>query len=182
MQEKETFPPQAPHLTTTHAACVSDSNHCATAQSRSYGAMTDRVAAERHRAFSSIEIYGDPAGRGYRGNLPCTSARGATTSPSVSARHCAFVSAKQRGIPVGIARPFNNYGPELKINDGRVVPNFGHRRPNGRLRDRYLSFDVTMISFSLLVHADRRLRGFGEELAGPERCRYPGCGMFFQLN
>ena len=29
-----------------------------------------------------------------------------------------------QSIPIKIVRPFNNYGPGLSINDGRVVPDF----------------------------------------------------------
>jgi len=32
--------------------------------------------------------------------------------------------ARQYGIPVKVARPFNNYGPGLTMKDGRVIPDF----------------------------------------------------------
>ena len=41
----------------------------------------------------------------------------ATTSPSATARRCASTSPQQHGLPVTVARPFNNYGPGLKITD-----------------------------------------------------------------
>jgi dTDP-glucose 4,6-dehydratase/UDP-glucuronate decarboxylase len=32
--------------------------------------------------------------------------------------------SQQYGLPIKIARPFNNYGPGLKITDGRALPDF----------------------------------------------------------
>jgi nucleoside-diphosphate-sugar epimerase len=40
--------------------------------------------------------------------------------------------ARQYGVPVSIARPFNNYGPGLKITDGRVLPDFARDVLHGR--------------------------------------------------
>ncbi len=40
--------------------------------------------------------------------------------------------AQHEGIPVKIARPFNNYGPGLKITDGRVIPDFAGNVLAGR--------------------------------------------------
>jgi len=31
---------------------------------------------------------------------------------------------KVHSVPVSVARPFNNYGPGLKLSDGRVIPDF----------------------------------------------------------
>jgi len=35
--------------------------------------------------------------------------------------------AQQYDVPVKVARPFNNYGPGLKITDGRVISDFARR-------------------------------------------------------
>ena len=48
------------------------------------------------------------------------------------------IFARQHGVPVRIARPFNNYGPGLKINDGRVLPDFARDVLDGR--------DIVMLS------------------------------------
>jgi nucleoside-diphosphate-sugar epimerase len=40
--------------------------------------------------------------------------------------------AHQFGIPVKVARPFNNYGPGLKISDRRVIPDFARDIMSGR--------------------------------------------------
>jgi len=46
--------------------------------------------------------------------------------------------AQQHGLPVRIARPFNNYGPGLKITDKRVLPDFA--------RDVLAGRDIVMLS------------------------------------
>jgi nucleoside-diphosphate-sugar epimerase len=43
-----------------------------------------------------------------------------------------------RGVPVTIARPFNNYGPGLRIDDRRVLPDFA--------RDVLAGRDIVMLS------------------------------------
>jgi nucleoside-diphosphate-sugar epimerase len=40
--------------------------------------------------------------------------------------------AKQYNLPIKIVRPFNNYGPGLKITDGRVIPDFMQSVLDGR--------------------------------------------------
>ncbi len=80
--------------------------------------------------FSSSEIYGDPTPDNiptpetYRGNVSCTGARSCyDESKRYGETLCVFF-AQQHGIPVKVARPFNNYGPGLKITDKRVLPDF----------------------------------------------------------
>src|SRR6266704_1325 len=46
--------------------------------------------------------------------------------------------ARQHGLPIKVARPFNNYGPGLKITDGRVIPDFA--------RDILAGRDIVMLS------------------------------------
>ncbi len=46
--------------------------------------------------------------------------------------------ARQHGLPVKMARPFNNYGPGLKITDRRVLPDFA--------RDVLAGRDIVMLS------------------------------------
>jgi nucleoside-diphosphate-sugar epimerase len=48
------------------------------------------------------------------------------------------VYSQQHGVPVKIARPFNNYGPGLKITDRRVIPDF--------VRDVIEGRDIVMYS------------------------------------
>jgi UDP-glucuronate decarboxylase len=94
--------------------------------------------------YSSSEIYGDPAAAAiptpetYRGNVSCTGPRACYDESKRFGETLCVVFAKQEGIPVRIARPFNNYGPGLKITDGRVIPDFA--------RDIFAGRDVVILS------------------------------------
>lgn len=80
--------------------------------------------------FSSSEIYGDPTKGNiptpetYRGNVSCTGPRACYDE---SKRFCETLCvnySKAYNLPIKIVRPFNNFGPGLKITDGRVIPDF----------------------------------------------------------
>lgn len=80
--------------------------------------------------FSTSEIYGDPdpdhipTPETYRGNVSCTGPRACYDESKRYGETLCVNFAEQRGVPVSIARPFNNYGPGLAIDDRRVIPDF----------------------------------------------------------
>jgi len=80
--------------------------------------------------YSSSEIYGDPASDAiptpetYRGNVSCTGPRACYDESKRYGETLCVTFAKHEGVAVKMARPFNNYGPGLKITDGRVIPDF----------------------------------------------------------
>jgi UDP-glucuronate decarboxylase len=88
--------------------------------------------------FSSSEIYGDPVAQAiptpedYRGNVSCTGPRACYDESKRFGETICVTFAQQYQMPVKIARPFNNYGPGLKITDGRVLPDFARDVLNGR--------------------------------------------------
>ncbi len=76
--------------------------------------------------FSSSEIYGDPTPDAiptpeeYRGLVSCTGPRACyDEAKRVGETMCAAYS-QEYGLPVGVARPFNNYGPGMNVNDKRL--------------------------------------------------------------
>lgn len=82
--------------------------------------------------FSSSEIYGHPTKGNiptpetYRGNVSCTGPRACYDE---SKRFCETLCvnfSRVYNLPIKIARPFNNYGPGLKITDGRVISDFAN--------------------------------------------------------
>lgn len=82
--------------------------------------------------FSSSEIYGDPSKNNiptpetYRGNVSCTGPRSCYDE---SKRFCETLCvnyAKAHDLPIKIVRPFNNFGPGLKLGDKRVIPDFAN--------------------------------------------------------
>lgn len=80
--------------------------------------------------YSTSEIYGDPDSANiptpetYRGNVSCTGPRACYDESKRYGETLCVNFAEQHNIPVRIARPFNNYGPGLKIDDARVLPDF----------------------------------------------------------
>lgn len=94
--------------------------------------------------FSTSEIYGDPAPEDiptpetYRGNVSCTGPRACYDESKRYGETLCVNFAHQYGLPIKIARPFNNYGPGLKITDRRVLPDFA--------RDMFAGRDIVLLS------------------------------------
>jgi len=88
--------------------------------------------------YSSSEIYGDPTPEWiptpehYRGLVSCTGPRACYDESKRFGETLCVVFAQQHGIPTKMARPFNNYGPGLKITDKRVLPDFAREVIAGR--------------------------------------------------
>lgn len=87
-------------------------------------------AVEGFLFYSSSEIYGDPSSDAiptpehYRGLVSCTGPRACYDESKRFGETLCVVFAQQHGVPTRMARPFNNYGPGLKITDKRVIPDF----------------------------------------------------------
>ncbi|MFO0687446.1 MAG: NAD-dependent epimerase/dehydratase family protein [Myxococcota bacterium] len=94
--------------------------------------------------YSSSEIYGDPTPdqiptpETYRGNVSCTGPRACYDESKRYGETLCVNFTRQHGLPIKVARPFNNYGPGLKISDRRVIPDFARDILNGR--------DIVMLS------------------------------------
>ena len=88
--------------------------------------------------YSSSEIYGDPTPdmiptpEHYRGLVSCTGPRACYDESKRFGETICVVFAQQHGIPTKMARPFNNYGPGLKITDKRVISDFAREVIGGR--------------------------------------------------
>ena len=80
--------------------------------------------------FSSSEIYGDPdkgaipTGEDYRGNVACTGPRACYDEAKRFGETLCYVFATTRGMPITIARPFNNFGPGMRLDDRRLPADF----------------------------------------------------------
>ena len=94
--------------------------------------------------FSSSEIYGDPSPdmiptpEDYRGNVSCTGPRACYDESKRLGETFCVTFFRQEGVPIKIVRPFNNYGPGLKISDRRVIPDFA--------RDVFSRRDIVLLS------------------------------------
>lgn len=77
---------------------------------------------------STSEVYGDPAcnpqPESYWGNVNPIGPRGVYDEAKRFAEAMTMAYHKVHKIDIRIARIFNTYGERMRINDGRVVPNF----------------------------------------------------------
>jgi len=80
--------------------------------------------------FSSSEIYGDPPADSiptpetFRGHVSCTGPRSCYDESKRYGETLCVNFAQRHGVPVTIVRPFNNYGPGMKITDRRAMSDF----------------------------------------------------------
>ncbi len=94
--------------------------------------------------FSSSEVYGDPSPENipppetYHGNVSCTGPRACYDESKRYGETLCVNFARQYELPVRITRPFNNYGPGLKVTDKRAIPDFA--------RDVLAGKDIVMFS------------------------------------
>jgi nucleoside-diphosphate-sugar epimerase len=106
--------------------------------------MLDGKPALGFLFFSSSEIYGDPdpanipTREDYRGQVSCTGPRACYDEAKRYGETLCANFFRQHALPAKCARPFNNYGPGLKITDGRVIPDFA--------RDVLAGRDIVMLS------------------------------------
>jgi UDP-glucuronate decarboxylase len=88
--------------------------------------------------FSTSEIYGDPSpdaiptAETYRGFVSCTGPRACYDESKRLGETLCVNFARQYGVKVAMARPFNNYGPGLNINDRRVLPDLARNVLTGQ--------------------------------------------------
>lgn len=77
---------------------------------------------------STSEVYGDPLvhpqTEEYWGNVNPIGTRGVYDEAKRFAEAMAMAYHRFHGIEVRIVRIFNTYGPRMRLDDGRVVPNF----------------------------------------------------------
>lgn len=80
--------------------------------------------------LSSSEIYGDPFAKfiptneDYWGNVSPTGPRACYDESKRLAETLCMIYWRNFSVPIKIIRPFNTYGPGLRLDDGRVVPDF----------------------------------------------------------
>ena len=80
--------------------------------------------------FSSSEIYGNPCAEAiptpedYLGNVSCNGPRSCYDESKRIGETLCVTYGDIHDIPIKIVRPFNVYGPGMRLDDGRVIPNF----------------------------------------------------------
>lgn len=80
--------------------------------------------------FSSSEVYGNPlsefipTSEGYLGNVSSIGPRACYDEAKRFGETLCYLYNRQYNVPISIVRPFNNYGPGMKLNDGRIPADF----------------------------------------------------------
>ncbi len=83
--------------------------------------------------FSSSEIYGDPTPNmvptpeHYCGNVSPTGPRACYDEAKRFGETMCALFAQRYQMPIGVVRPFNNYGPGMRLDDRRVPADFAER-------------------------------------------------------
>ena len=80
--------------------------------------------------FSSSEIYGDPTPdaiptqEDYRGFVSCTGPRACYDESKRFGETMCMLFSQKYNMPIAVVRPFNNYGPGMRLGDKRVPADF----------------------------------------------------------
>jgi dTDP-glucose 4,6-dehydratase len=106
----------------------------------SYGTHNALGLAKYKRArfllFSTSEVYGDPQvhpqPETYWGNVNPIGPRGVYDESKRYAEALTMAYHTQQGVDTAIVRIFNTYGPRMRSNDGRAVPNFFRQALDGQ--------------------------------------------------
>ncbi len=87
-----------------------------------------RTTGARLLFASTSEVYGDPEvhpqPESYRGNVNITGIRSCYDVGKMDAEGLCFDFMRQYGVDHRVIRIFNTYGPNMRVDDGRVVSNF----------------------------------------------------------
>lgn len=87
-----------------------------------------RAKGARFFLASTSEVYGDPLvhpqTEDYVGNVDTIGPRGVYDEAKRFAEAMTMAYHRVHGISTRIVRIFNTYGPRMRLDDGRVVPNF----------------------------------------------------------
>lgn len=93
-------------------------------------AKKNKGTLENYAHFSSSEIYGNPlpefipTKEDYFGNVSCNGPRSCYDESKRVGEALTATYKEVYGIPTTIIRPFNTYGPGMRLDDGRVISNF----------------------------------------------------------
>ncbi len=87
-----------------------------------------RAKGARFMLASTSEVYGDPLvhpqHEGYLGNVNPVGPRGVYDEAKRYAEAITMAYHRHHGVDTRIVRIFNTYGPRMRPDDGRMIPNF----------------------------------------------------------
>jgi dTDP-glucose 4,6-dehydratase len=95
-----------------------------------------KVKGARFLLASTSEVYGDPQvnpqPESYWGHVNPIGPRGVYDEAKRFAEAMTMAYQRYHGLDTRIVRIFNTYGPRMRLNDGRVVPNFIYQALTGQ--------------------------------------------------
>jgi dTDP-glucose 4,6-dehydratase len=95
-----------------------------------------KAKGARFLLASTSEVYGDPQinpqPETYWGHVNPIGPRGVYDEAKRFAEAMTMAYQRYHGLETRIVRIFNTYGPRMRLNDGRVVPNFIHQALTGQ--------------------------------------------------
>ena len=87
-----------------------------------------KIKNARFLLASTSEVYGDPQvhpqREDYWGSVNCVGVRGCYDESKRFAEAIAMAYLRTHEVNTAIVRIFNTYGPKMRLDDGRVLPNF----------------------------------------------------------
>lgn len=87
-----------------------------------------KAKGARFLIASTSEVYGDPEvhpqHEEYWGSVNCVGVRGCYDEAKRFAEAMTMAYHRSHGVDTRIVRIFNTYGPKMRLDDGRVLPNF----------------------------------------------------------
>jgi dTDP-glucose 4,6-dehydratase len=87
-----------------------------------------KLKKSRFLLASTSEVYGDPEQHpqreDYWGHVNCVGPRGCYDESKRFAEAIVMAYHRAHGVDTRIIRIFNTYGPRMRLDDGRVLPNF----------------------------------------------------------
>jgi dTDP-glucose 4,6-dehydratase len=95
-----------------------------------------KAKGARYLLASTSEVYGDPQvnpqPESYWGHVNPIGPRGVYDEAKRFAEAMTMAYHRYHGVETRIVRIFNTYGPRMRLNDGRVVPNFIYQALTGQ--------------------------------------------------
>ena len=95
-----------------------------------------KAKGSRYLLASSSEVYGDPIvnpqPEAYWGNVNPIGPRGVYDEAKRYGEAMTMAYHRVHKMDTRVARIFNTYGPRMRLNDGRAIPNFIHQALSGR--------------------------------------------------
>lgn len=121
--------------------------------------------------FSSSEMYGNPhkdavpTPESYNGNVSATGPRSCYDESKRLGESMCVAYYQTHGVPVNWVRPFNVYGPGMRVNDDRVVPKFIFQG----LKEKPLTVHVPGVQTRTFCYVTDAMTGFMKALLSDKK-------------